>query len=445
MDLTGKKIVVAGFGVTGQAVVQFLQDHSCQITVSESANSPSLKEFATRYPRVTFEFGKHTPETFLSANLIVLSPGIPDTTPAIAAAKDAGIPIFAEIELASRFLKGILIGITGTNGKSTTTKLANAMLIQGGKRAFACGNIGTPLISFCKNSRAEDYYVAEISSFQLEAIHQFRPHIAALINLAEDHLDRYPSVKPYFEAKMRIFENQQRNDFAVLNYDDPYLREHSNAISSNRFWFSRKGVPPSGVCADNGLIRIVSGMPVVNFVHGALKGIHNLENTLCAASIALLCGVMPKQMQMAVEKFESLPHRMEYVGEIGGVSYYDDSKATNVDAVVKSLESFPGNIFLIMGGKDKGCDYRVLRDLVSERVKQLILIGEAAERINSQLGSARKPQFCRTLQEAVTKAAEQASSGDVVLLSPACSSFDMFTDYKHRGRVFRAAVEDLPR
>jgi UDP-N-acetylmuramoylalanine--D-glutamate ligase len=443
MDLTGKKIVVAGFALTGQAVVEFLQDFQCEIAVSETGDPSAFAEAAAKYPNVKFEFGVHTPEMFMSADLIVLSPGIPDTIPAIAAAKDAGIPIFAEIELAYRFLKGTLIAITGTNGKSTTTMLTGAMLKEGGKRSFLCGNIGTPLISFCKDSRAEDYYVAEISSFQLETIHQFRPHIAALINLAEDHLDRYPSVEPYYLAKMRIFENQQSNDFAVVNYDDPFLREHANEIQANRFWFSRKEVPPSGVFSKDGLIRVVAGMPVVNFNNGALKGVHNLENTLCAASMALLCGVTPKAMQKAVENFHALPHRMERVGEVEGVSYYDDSKATNVDAVVKSLESFPGNIFLIMGGKDKGCDYRILRDLVRERVKELLLIGEAADRISKELGDVRKPQLYQTLQEAVQQAAAQAKAGDVVLLSPACSSFDMFTNYAERGRVFREAVENL--
>ena len=443
MDLTGKKILVAGFARTGQAVVDFLQDFPCEIAVSESREASAFEELATRYPRVEFEFGAHTTKMFLSADILVLSPGIPSTIEPMVAAKEAGVPILAEIELAYRFLKGTLIGITGTNGKSTTTKLAAAMLQEGGKRAFECGNIGTPLIQFCKQSRPEDFYVAEISSFQLETIHQFRPHISALINLAEDHLDWYPSVAPYYQAKMRMFENQTKTDFAVLNYDDPYIREHAENIAAHRFWFSRREIPPSGVYAKEGLIRVLSGMPVLNFKLGALKGVHNLENSLCAASIALLCGVLPKQIQQAAEKFQSLPHRMEDVGEVRGVHYYDDSKATNVDAVVKSLESFPGNIFLIMGGKDKGCDYRVLRDLVRERVKTLLLIGEAAQRIAADLRDVREPVFCGSLQEAVQSAAAQAESGDVVLLSPACSSFDMFTDYAERGKVFRQAVQDL--
>ena len=443
MDLIGKKILVAGFARTGQSVVNFLQDYPCEISVSDSREASAFPGVQELYPRVEFEFGGHTTKTFLSADIIVLSPGIPDSIEPMVAAREAGTPIVAEIELAFRFLKGTLIAITGTNGKSTTTKLAGAMLKESGKRTFICGNIGTPLIEFCKQSRDDDYYVAEISSFQLETIHQFRPHISALINLAEDHLDRYPSVIPYFQAKMRMFENQKPADFAVLNYDDPYLRQHAENIQANHFWFSRKEIPPSGVYAEKGLIRIVSGMSVLNFNLGALKGVHNLENTLCAASIALLCGVLPKQMQKAAEAFESLPHRMELVGEVGQVQYYDDSKATNVDAVVKSLESFPGNIFLIMGGKDKGCDYRVLRDLVRERVKSLILIGEAALKIASELEDVRQPVFCNSLPEAVQKAGSEANPGDVVLLSPACSSFDMFTDYAERGRVFREAVKEL--
>lgn len=443
MDLTGKKILVAGFARTGQSVVEFLQNYPCEIAVSDSREASLFPDARKRYPQVQFELGAHTIQTFITADAIILSPGIPDTIEPLVAAKEAGVPVLAEIELAYRFLKGTLIGITGTNGKSTTTKLAGAMLAQGNKRAFVCGNIGTPLIEFCKNSRDEDFYVAEISSFQLETIHQFKPHVAALINLAEDHLDRYPSVAPYFEAKMRIFENQSAGDFAVLNYDDPYLREHASNIRANHFWFSRKELPPSGIYARDGMIRVVSGMPVLNFELGALKGVHNLENSLCAASIALLCGVLPKQIQKAAESFEALPHRMELVGDVSGVRYYDDSKATNVDAVVKSLESFPGNIFLIMGGKDKGCDYRALRELVAERVRSLILIGEAAGKIATELGDVRSPVFCGSLQDAVRAAATEARPGDVVLLSPACSSFDMFTDYAERGNVFRKAVMEL--
>ncbi len=443
MDLTGKKILVAGFARTGQAVVDFLQDLPCEVAVSETREADAFEDLTKRYPRVEFEFGGHTTKMFLTADIIVLSPGIPSTIEPMVAAKEAGTPVLAEIELAYRFLKGTLIGITGTNGKSTTTKLAAAMLQEGGKRAFECGNIGTPLIQFCKQSRADDFYVAEISSFQLETIHQFKPHISALINLAEDHLDWYPSVAPYYQAKMRMFENQTKTDFAVLNYDDPFIREHAEKIQAHHFWFSRKEIPPSGVYAKDGLIRVLSGMPVLNFNLGALKGVHNLENSLCAVSIALLCGVLPKQIQKAAEVFQSLPHRMEDVGEVRGVHYYDDSKATNVDAVMKSLESFPGNIFLIMGGKDKGCDYRVLRDLVRDRVKTLLLIGEAAERIAGDLRDVRAPVFCSSLPEAVQRAAAETEAGDVVLLSPACSSFDMFTDYAERGKVFRQTVENL--
>ena len=308
---------------------------------------------------------------------------------------------------------------------------------------MVCGNIGTPLIQFCENSKSEDYYVIEISSFQLETIEEFRPHIAALINLAEDHLDWYPSVEPYYSAKMRIFENQKENDFAVVNYDDPYIREHTNNIRANRFWFSRKEKPPSGLHASEGIIRTVSGGLVVDFSAGRLKGVHNLENTLCAASIAMLCGVFPKAMQRAIENFEGLHHRMQFVDEVSGVRYYDDSKATNVDAVVKSLESFPGNVFLIMGGRDKGCDYRVLEKLVRERVKQLLFIGEAKDRLAQELGKAAPYEFFETLEIAVQHAAGSANKGDTVLLSPACSSFDMFRNYEERGKAFASVVKGL--
>lgn len=442
--IDGKKVLVAGFGVTGQAVVKFLSRRDCVVSVSESSPAKQFGELRARYPAVKFEFGGHTTEWFENADLIILSPGIPDSIQPVAAARSKGIPVISEIELAFHFLKGTIIGITGTNGKSTTVELTGAMLKQAGKSAFVCGNIGDPLIEFCDASHPDHFYVVELSSFQLETIQAFRPHIAAIINLAEDHLDRYPSVGPYFSAKMRIFENQKQTDFAVVNFDDPYLREHMHSVAANRFWFSRKEMPPSGVYAlKDGIVRTISGGSVVNFNNGALKGVHNLENTLCAASIGLLCGVLPKAMQLAIESFKGLPHRMELIAEKKGVRYYDDSKATNVDAVVKSLESFSGNILLILGGKDKGCDYRLLRELVRARVKKLLLIGEASDRIESEIGDVIKPERCRTLEEAVQRAASLASTGDIVLLSPACSSFDMFKDYKHRGEVFARSVKAL--
>jgi UDP-N-acetylmuramoylalanine--D-glutamate ligase len=441
--IEGKKILVAGFARTGQAVVDFLIHEPRRISVSEAKPAGEFSRMMTKYPQVQFEFGGHKIETFLNADLIILSPGIPDTIPPVAEARKRQIPIWSEIELASRYLKGTLIGITGTNGKSTTTELTGQMLREGGKPAFVCGNIGMPLIEYCRDSRPDHFYVIELSSFQLETIIEFRPHIAALLNLAEDHLDRYPSVEPYYLAKMRIFENQGESDFAVINYDDPYIRSHSNLIQANKFWFSRKEVPPSGLYAKEGLIRVIAGASIVNFNLGKLKGVHNLENTLCAASIGLLCGVTNKAMQRAIENFTGLHHRMELVAEKNGVSYYDDSKATNVDAVMKSIESFPGNILLIMGGKDKGCDYRVLSDLIRTRVKRLLLIGEATERIAKELGPVQKPVFCSTLQEAVESAAREAHPGDVILLSPACSSYDMFKNYEERGKVFREAVNGL--
>jgi UDP-N-acetylmuramoylalanine--D-glutamate ligase len=441
--IEGKNVLVAGLARTGLAVVEFLQHFNCRTSVSEAKPAESFPNITQRFPEVEFEFGGHQPETFLKADLIVLSPGIPDTIPPLVEARRRGISIISEIELASRHLKGTMIGITGTNGKSTTTELTATMLREGGKSAYACGNLGPPVISHCLDSKPADYYVIELSSFQLETITGFRPHIAAVLNLAEDHLDRYPDLERYFQAKMRIFENQKESDFAILNYDDPYLRERTASLKSSRFWFSRSEIPPSGVYAHEGIIKVIAGWPVVNFTLAKLRGVHNLENTLCASSIALLCGVRNKDMQRALEQFQGLRHRMELIAEVKGVGYYDDSKATNVDSVVKSLQSFPGNILLILGGKDKGCDYRLLRDLVRERVKALLLIGEATQRIKKELGDVKAPKICATLEQAVQTAHDLAASGDVVLLSPACSSFDMFRDYEHRAEVFRAAVKGL--
>lgn len=438
-----KHVLVAGFARTGLAVVEFLRRHRCRITVSESKPAADFPDAAQKHPDVEFEFGGNKLDTFLKPDVIILSPGIPDTIPPLAEARRKGIPIISEIELASRYIKGTMIGITGTNGKSTTTELTAAMLREGGKEAYACGNLGPPVISHCADSKPADYYVIELSSFQLETITTFRPHIAAVLNLAEDHLDRYPDLESYFQAKMRIFENQKDSDFAILNFDDPYLRERTASIKSSKFWFSRSEIPPSGIYAHEGIIKVIAGWPVVNFSLAKLKGVHNLENTLCASSIALLCGVRNKDMQRALERFQGLRHRMELVAEVEGVGYYDDSKATNVDSVVKSLQSFPGNILLILGGKDKGCDYRLLRNLVRERVKVLLLIGEARQRIEKALGDVKTPKICDTLEQAVQTAHDLSAPGDVVLLSPACSSFDMFRDYEHRADVFRAAVSGL--
>jgi UDP-N-acetylmuramoylalanine--D-glutamate ligase len=441
--IEAKNILVAGFARTGQAVVRFLKNRNCRVFVSEARTESEFGNYKQEFPGIEFEFGGHTSETFLKADLIILSPGIPETIEPIVNAKKKGIRVISEIELAYHFIKGTLIGITGTNGKSTTTELTGAILRSGGKRALVCGNIGTPLIQFCEDSKPEDYYVIEISSFQLETIDKFRPHIAALINLAEDHLDWYPSVEPYYSAKMRIFENQKENDFAVINYDDPYIRQHVKSIRSNHFWFSRKEKPASGVFSSEGMIRTVSGGLIVDYSKGSLKGVHNLENTLCAVSIGMLCGVFPTAMQRAINNFEGLHHRMELVDEIANVRYYDDSKATNVDAVVKSLESFPGNVFLIMGGRDKGCDYRVLDTLVRDRVKQLLFIGEAKERLVKELGNSAPYLFFETLEQAIEHAANSANEGDTVLLSPACSSFDMFKNYEERGKAFVNAVKGL--
>jgi len=441
--IEGKRVLIAGLARTGQSVLEFLSKRPCEIYVSDSRPAADFGDLPLKYSQAHFEFGGHSSEFFSQAEIIILSPGIPDTIPPLLLAREKNIPILSEIELAFHYIQGTLIGITGTNGKSTTTELTGAMLKEGGKPTIVCGNIGIPLIEYCDSSKPENYYVIELSSFQLETIKDFRPHIATIINLAEDHLDRYPSVEPYFTAKFRIFENQQENDFAVLNFDDAYLRTHTSEIRANQFWFSRSGPPPSGLWAQDGLIRTVAGGSVVNFSLAKIAGVHNLENTLCAASISMLCGVRPKEMQRALENFTGLHHRMELVGENNGVRFYDDSKATNVDAVVKSVQSFPGNIHLIMGGRDKGCDYKVLRDLVKSRVKTLLLIGEAKDRIAAELGEVKEPEFIKTLEGAVERAAMLANPGDVVLLSPACSSFDMFRNYEERGQVFRKTVQKL--
>jgi UDP-N-acetylmuramoylalanine--D-glutamate ligase len=446
MELRGKNIVVVGMARTGIATARFLLDRGARVTVSEAKPEAQLpaEVLALAQQGVLLETGGHRMETLLGAELIVVSPGVPLDIAPLRAADNSGIEIISEIELAYRFLQTPLIAVTGTNGKTTTTSLLGDMFRHAGKQVFVGGNIGTPLIAYVSGTQDRDFVIAEISSFQLEGIKSFRPFISVLLNITEDHLDRYQSFADYSAAKGRIFLNQTESDIAVLNYDDPQVREMDRAIRAQKVFFSTRQPLSDGISYNGALHLRLRGEDAHIAIAGALlAGIHNVENMMAAAAVGFVCGLSLQSMQQALVRFSGLKHRMELVDQIRGVTFYNDSKATNVGAVVKSLESLPAPLVLIAGGKDKGGSYAPLQSLLRQKVKLLILLGEARERMRAELGGEVEIVMTASLDEAVRTAFSRSEAGDTVLFSPACSSFDMFTSYEHRGACFKELVSAL--
>jgi UDP-N-acetylmuramoylalanine--D-glutamate ligase len=448
MELKNKRVLVVGLGRSGVAAALFLQDHGARVVVSDTKSEAQLqKEISLLLERgISLETGQHSERTFRDQDLIVVSPGVPSDQPQLQHARALGIPVIGEVELAFRFLQGRIIAITGSNGKTTTTTLVGEILSKSGRKTLVGGNIGTPVISLAEKSSPEHLVVLEISSFQLETIQQFRPWIAAILNITPDHLDRHRTFQAYIDAKARIFENQQPGDFALLNADDPTCLPLKSKSKGSVYWFSRRQPVENGTYVrDDQIIFRSSGrdVPVLPVKEIQLKGAHNLENVLAAACAGMLAGCEPQDVRKAVAGFGGVEHRLEPVATINGVAYYNDSKATNVDATIKALESFPGGIHIILGGKDKGSDYTVLVPLLRERAKGAYLIGAAAEKIASQIQGATRIVHSGTLDRAIRQAAEAAGSGDIVLLAPACASFDQFENYEQRGRIFKELVRLL--
>jgi UDP-N-acetylmuramoylalanine--D-glutamate ligase len=448
MELQNKKVLVVGLGRSGAASAVFLHEHGARVIVSDSKSEAQLQSDvpALLDRGISIETGQHGERTFRDQDLIVVSPGVPSDQPQLQHARSLGIPVIGEVELAFRFLQGKVLAITGSNGKTTTTTLVGEILSQSGKKTLVGGNIGTPVISLAGKSTPDSLVVLEISSFQLESIQQFRPWIAAILNITPDHLDRHHTFEAYVNAKLRIFENQQPADFAVLNADDPVCVGLKDKIKSAVLWFSRKERVENGAYLMGDQImfrRNGQEQAVLSRSDIQLKGEHNLENVLAAVTMAMVAGSKPEQAREAVKEFRAVEHRLELVASVNGVTFYNDSKATNVDATVKALESFPGNIHIILGGKDKGSDYSVLNPLLRERVKRVYLIGAAADKIASQVQGAAELVRSNTLDRAVRQAFDGAKPGDIVLLAPACASFDQFENYEQRGRVFKELVHSL--
>ncbi|HLE35945.1 MAG TPA: UDP-N-acetylmuramoyl-L-alanine--D-glutamate ligase [Candidatus Acidoferrales bacterium] len=447
IELAAKRVLVVGLARTGIATALFCAARGARVTATDERAESELREAAEklRAAGCALELGVHREKTFLAQDLIVASPGVPYALPPLVAARARGIPVWSEIELASRFLAGRLVAITGSNGKTTTTALLGHILEKAGVPTIVAGNIGVPLISRVETTSDSTVTVAEVSSFQLENIAAFRPDVGVLLNLTPDHLDRHGSLDAYGRAKARLFENQTENDSAVLNADDPGVTPYAPS-RPQVFWFSRtKRVASGAFLRGDDVVFRRDGAETVLLRRNqiGLRGEHNVENVLAAASAALLIDAAPAAIASGVETFAGVEHRLEFVAEIAGVAFFNDSKATNVDATLKALDAFPGRLLVILGGKDKGGDFTLLREPLRRRACLLLLIGAATEKIAAQIGSDLPVERAGTLDRAVRLAFERAKPGDTVLLAPACASFDQFENFEHRGRVFKQLVRQL--
>jgi UDP-N-acetylmuramoylalanine--D-glutamate ligase len=443
MALKGKKVVVVGLGRSGVAAAKLLIEKGAEVWVTDRRSSKELayemKELKD-WP-VRFVLEDHSASIFSGAALTVVSPGVPT-----ASIETGGTPVIGETELAFRYLSAPMIAITGTNGKSTTSALLGHILKTWDKRVFVGGNLGIPLCEAARSKKPWEWIVAEISSFQLETIETFRPRIAVLLNITPNHLDRYPHFRGYICTKLRIFERQTQNDRAVVNFDDEIIRSYLSTIRPGIVGFSRKERPPKGVWLDGD--RLISDLggsrEIVRRNKILLRGEHNLENVMAAAAAAQLAGCPEEFIRKALSHFSGLEHRLEVVRVHQGVLYVNDSKATTVSATASALESFEEPVILIAGGQDKGMDFSLLKPVISRKVRDVILIGEAREKIRKALEDDHVPiHEAASLNEAVKAAATLATAGQVVLMAPGCASFDMFRDFEERGQQFKALVSSL--
>ncbi len=446
MDLENKKVLVVGLGRTGEALCDFLIQQGARVKVSEKKTA---NEFGQNYSGwenkgIEIEAGSHKKESFLEADLIVPSPGVP-VLPELEAARNKGVRLLSEIELAYAFLKGTIVGITGTNGKSTTATLAHKILKEGGLQAFLAGNIGTPLISFVDNSRDDHIYVTEVSSFQLKLIEQFRAGISVFLNISPDHLDWHPSFEDYYASKRNLISTQGEEDIAILNHDDPLIWALKETGKSQIYAFSQKKEIERG-CFLRGewiILKDSQEEKLMRRTEIPLFGIHNLDNVMASALVGHAMGLPVARIRESITRFKGLEHRLEKVTTIREIEFFNDSKATNVDASLKSIQSFNRKIILILGGRDKGGDFKKLKEPIEEKVKNIILIGEAREKIRKALEGSAPLQTASSLKEAVRAGYSMAEAGDVVLLAPGCTSFDMFHDFEERGKVFKQEVSAL--
>ena len=447
MNLTGKKIVIIGMGRTGIATARFLGKQGAKVIVTDEQPIDKWgKEFEQIATEKWLEIGDYNTRILTGACIVVPSPGVPPGNDLLVEAQKKNIPVISEIEIAYRFLKVPVIAVTGTNGKTTTTTLLGKILKYSGKKTFVGGNIGNPLIEYVEGSQKEDFIVAEISSFQLQWIEKFRPFIALLLNITCDHINYHGSFAEYRRIKTRVFANQTKADFAILNAADPEQEEMDRIINAQVIKFSSKRALQKGIfIKKNNIVLRIPGaneeqypLSIIN-----LPGLHNTENVMAAIMAARLCGCSQENIIMAVAAFRGLPHRIEFVGEKNSIKFYDDSKGTNVGSVVRALETFARPVILLLGGRDKDGDFETLKPLLAAKTKKVILFGEARNRIASLIGKDMPALKKAKLGEAIESAYKNAQPGDIILLSPGCASFDEFANYKERGKFFKDVVGNL--
>ncbi|MEE9911862.1 MAG: UDP-N-acetylmuramoyl-L-alanine--D-glutamate ligase [Deltaproteobacteria bacterium] len=447
MELRGKKIVVIGMGRTGIATAAFLGSHGAAVVaVDEKPSGEWGESFAGLASEPWLCVGSYTAATIDGADLVVPSPGIPPHHEMLAAAQKKKIPILSEIELAYRFIRVPIIAVTGTNGKTTTTTLLGRILAHAGKKVFVGGNIGNPLIEYAGSPQTDDFIVAEISSFQLQWIRTFRPHAAMLLNITCDHVNYHGSFEEYRRVKAGIFENQQESDLAILNAEDETQDGLAASLRAQVVRFSsQRPLRPGIFLKDDVIVHRKPDGSEEHYPAGMihLPGLHNVENVMAALAAARFCGCSREKIIEAVSLFRGLPHRIEFAGEKNAVKFYDDSKGTNVDAVIRALQTFSAPVILLLGGRDKDGNFEALQPLLGSKTKGVILFGEARDRIEPQLGARVKAGKEPTLKAAVLRAYREAAPGDIVLLSPGCASFDEFANYKERGNFFKETVGNL--
>jgi UDP-N-acetylmuramoylalanine--D-glutamate ligase len=446
--IKGKNISILGMARSGIACAKLLKKTGAEVFVSEVRNKEMLLQETKQLGDMDIEFetGGHTSHVLTETDFVIVSPGIPPDIPILAQAQEMGIPVFSEIEVAFWLTDARIVGITGSNGKTTTVSLVGEMLKEDKQEYLVGGNIGVPFSSIVEQVSPNGYLVLELSSFQLERIEEFRPYVSSVLNITADHLDRHPDFKSYMEAKLRIMENQTENDFVVLNADDENTLRLAQYAPGRKVFFSTRSEVGQGAFVREGKLYLRQNggeKEIIETGQIGIKGPHNLYNACAACAICGILGVEPGSMRMALRYFRGVPHRLEEVKTVSGVSFINDSKATNVDSVWYALQSVSPPIILIAGGKDKGGDFSTLQELVKKNLKSLILIGEAKEKIRSALGNLVPTFESDSLEEAVKLGFSKSSPGDTVLLSPGCASFDMFKDYEHRGHVFKASVMEL--
>ena len=444
MEIRNKNVLVVGLARSGVSAANLLCKLGAKVTITDEKRESELSENIRKLTKgIYLKLGGHNGVDIANVDLVVISPGVPWDSPFLNRIRENGIRIISEVELAFKYIKAPLIAVTGTNGKTTTTTLIGEMLKKDDRNVFVGGNIGNPMCEEVLNGSSSELILSEISTFQMEGIETFKPHISVILNITPDHMDRHKSMTEYIALKKRVFINQNTRDYTVFNMDDKITAALSNEGKGERIFFSRiREVDNGAFVRGNNIIfrrnrkeEIVSTLKDLKII-----GVHNIENTLASVAVGGICDIPPRLMREVISEFSGIPHRMEFVREIEGIKFINDSKGTNVGATIKSIESFNEPIILIAGGKDKGSDYLPLKPLIEDRVKFLILIGEAKKKMASVMNGFRNILNAESFEEAVNEAFDKAEKGDVVLLSPACASFDMFRDYQDRGRQFKNII-----